>query len=303
METSEADAAFYSFAVVMLSLYIVPTALFVLYRLVKSPKQARTWGFAAHVLALAVAMALAAQCLRQLQTVDTSGVFDPYEILQISDGTGLRDIKKAYRRLSRELHPDKNLGSQRSAAARFARVAKAYEALTDPKGMENFRKYGHPDGRQALFMDFALLSTFSGASAGSSSLFVLAYFTVVLGALAYVGYSLHRRSGSRDRTQISNKTAALLVDALAEKMSVHDIVELLLATDEMTTYPNAADDRLEAQQRAQAHNKLVKKMEAARVLPGEIFSRIKKHPDHVARYDGHAWERGHVGDCLVVWLK
>lgn len=281
--TSESDAAFYSFSCVMLSLYIVPAALFTLYRVVKTPKQTRSLAFAANVLALAVALALAYQCLQQLGSVDTSGVFDPYEILGISDSASVREIKKAYRKLSRELHPDKNLASTRTAATRFARVTKAYEALTDKVGIENFRKYGHPDGRQSLLMDFAFLSAFSGASTGTSSLLVLAYFAVVFGGIAWLAYTLHAKSSRRDRTQVSAKTSALLVEALQEKMSVHDIVELLLATDEMTTYADTVEDRLQAQQRAPAHNKLLKKMEAAKALPSELFSRIKKHPDPVAR--------------------
>lgn len=282
--TTEADAAFYSFSCVMLSLYIVPAGLFTLYRVVKTPKQTRSLAFAAHVVVLAVAIALAYQCLQQLQSVDTSGVFDPYEILKISESASMREIKKAYRKLGRELHPDKNLGAQRLAASRFARVTKAYEALTDKEGIENFRKYGHPDGRQSLFMDFAFLSAFSGGSSGSSSLFVLGYFGVVFGGLAWLVYTMQKKSGSRDRTQISRATTALLVDSLQEKMSVHDIVELLLSTDEMTTYPNTEEDKIQAQQRAPAHNKLLKKMEGAKALPAEILSRIKKHPNHVARY-------------------
>lgn len=30
-------------------------------------------------------------------------------------------------------------------------ISKAYQALTDPISRENFEKYGHPDGRQAMF--------------------------------------------------------------------------------------------------------------------------------------------------------
>lgn len=291
---SESDAAFYSFSCVMLSLYIVPAALFTLYRVLKTPKLTRSLSFATNVAVLALALALFYQCLQQLQSVDTSGVFDPYEILKISDSASLREIKKAYRKLGRELHPDKNLDNPR-AAAQFTRVTKAYEALTDRVGMENFKKYGHPDGHQSSFMDFAFLSAFSGGGS-SSSLFVLGYFGIVFGGIAWLVYSLQKNSGNRDRTQISKKTTALLIDALQEKMSVHDIVELLLSTDEMTTYQGGEEDRIQAQQRAPAHNKLLKKMEGAKALPAEIFSRIKKHPNHVARCENM---RGGIASVLI----
>uniref|UniRef100_K3W4Z7 J domain-containing protein n=1 Tax=Globisporangium ultimum (strain ATCC 200006 / CBS 805.95 / DAOM BR144) TaxID=431595 RepID=K3W4Z7_GLOUD len=279
---SESDAAFYSFSCVMLSLYIAPAALFTLYRFVRTPKRTRSAAFAVHIAMLVLALALFYQCLQQLQSVDTSGVFDPYEILKISERASLREIKKAYRTLGRELHPDKNLDNPR-AAAQFTRVTKAYEALTDREGIENFKKYGHPDGRQSSFMEFAFLSAFSDSGSGSSSLFVLGYFGIVFGGIAWIVYTLHKSSGVRDRTQISKKTTALLIDALQDKMSVHDIVELLLSTDEMTTYQGGEEDKIQALQRAPAHNKLIKKMEAAKVLPSEILGRIKKHPNHVAR--------------------
>jgi hypothetical protein len=66
---------------------------------------------------------------------------------------------------------------------------------------------------------------------------------------------------------------------------VHDVVELLLSCDEMAG-PGAGildDARNQAQLRTKTHDKLAKKMEAAKALPSEVISRIRKHPDPVAR--------------------
>lgn len=288
---AEADAALYSFGCVMLALYLVPGALFALWRVARSPRAlVKSRGLALHVALLAVAAAAFWHCLQQLQASSADlGVFDPYEILGVPDSASARDIRRAFRALGRQLHPDKNLKSSRAAAAQFGRVTKAYEALTDPAAMENYRKYGHPDGRQALSMQFAFASASAfGLSGGNSGPIIVAlYFAVVIGGVAFVVYQLHKQSARRDRTQVSRRTLAAFDEALKDKMSLHDVVELLLGSDEMTDVNSSntreREERELAAQRAKAHDKVLKKMEAARVLPGDAVARIKKHPDPVAR--------------------
>ncbi|EIE19320.1 hypothetical protein COCSUDRAFT_48909 [Coccomyxa subellipsoidea C-169] len=81
--------------------------------------------------------------------------FDPFEILKIDRGATEKEVKKAYRQLSLIFHPDKN--PDPAAATYFAEsITKAYKALTDDTARENYEKYGHPDGPQALNMGVAL---------------------------------------------------------------------------------------------------------------------------------------------------
>ncbi|HEX7280408.1 MAG TPA: J domain-containing protein [Vicinamibacterales bacterium] len=56
---------------------------------------------------------------------------DFYFVLGVDRGAGAGDIKRAYKRLARRLHPDINPGD-REAAARFRQVLDAYETLMDP---------------------------------------------------------------------------------------------------------------------------------------------------------------------------
>jgi molecular chaperone DnaJ len=56
---------------------------------------------------------------------------DYYGVLGLSRGASESDIKRAYRRLARELHPDVNPSDD--AKERFVLVSRAYEALTDPE--------------------------------------------------------------------------------------------------------------------------------------------------------------------------
>ncbi|KAF9597257.1 hypothetical protein IFM89_016398 [Coptis chinensis] len=94
--------------------------------------------------------------------------FEPFSILGLEPGASDSEIKKAYRRLSIQYHPDKNPDPE--ANTYFVDfISKAYQALTDPTSRENFEKYGHPDGRQGLQMGIALpqfLLNIDGASGG-----------------------------------------------------------------------------------------------------------------------------------------
>ena len=62
-----------------------------------------------------------------------------YETLKVSPKASRNEIKSAYRRLARKLHPDKNNGSEQTAIA-FAAIAEAYEVLGNPKQRSAYDK-------------------------------------------------------------------------------------------------------------------------------------------------------------------
>ncbi len=64
-----------------------------------------------------------------------------YETLGVNRNASEQEIKKAYRRLARQHHPDVNAGDK-SAESRFKEINEAYEVLSNQKNRKNYDKYG-----------------------------------------------------------------------------------------------------------------------------------------------------------------
>jgi molecular chaperone DnaJ len=67
---------------------------------------------------------------------------DPYEVLGVGRGASDQQIKKAFRQLARELHPDVNAHDPQ-AEGKFKEAAEAYEILSDAERRATYDRYGH----------------------------------------------------------------------------------------------------------------------------------------------------------------
>ena len=98
---------------------------------------------------------------------------DYYELLGIGRDASVGDIKRAFRRLARELHPD--VSEAPDADERFREVVEAYEVLSRTETRELYDRYGHAGlrsgGFQAGHVDFGSLADLFSAFFGDDVVF------------------------------------------------------------------------------------------------------------------------------------
>jgi len=78
---------------------------------------------------------------------------DYYEVLGVSREAEAAEVKRAYRRMAMELHPDRNPGNK-DAESQFKEASEAYQILSDPERRALYDRFGHDGPRGGGFSGF-----------------------------------------------------------------------------------------------------------------------------------------------------
>ncbi len=93
---------------------------------------------------------------------------DYYEVLGVSKTATDEELKKAYRKLAKQYHPDANPDNKETAEVKFKEVNEAYEVLSDKQKRAMYDQFGHsgPNGYSNDFSGFSGFDGFSGSGFG-----------------------------------------------------------------------------------------------------------------------------------------
>lgn len=193
------------------------------------------------------AVAYLTRCIATTSSTSMHAVYDPFQILGIAASATEKEIRRRYRKLSVQFHPDKlrNVANQTKEEidAHYIELTKAYKSLTDETTRKNLELYGHPDGRQEMSLGIALPTWIVESQ---NNVWVLSAYGLILG----IGLPLLVARwwyGTRSRTKdgVLNSTALGFFSKLKKEMGAADIFQLLGQTEELTAYASelqAADE-------------------------------------------------------------
>ena len=193
------------------------------------------------------AVAYLMRCIATAASTSMHAVYDPFQILGIAASATEKEIRRRYRKLSVQFHPDKlrNVANQTKEEidAHYIELTKAYKSLTDETTRKNLELYGHPDGRQEMSLGIALPTWIVESQ---NNVWVLSAYGLILG----IGLPLLVARwwyGTRSRTKdgVLNSTALGFFSKLKKEMGAAEIFQLLGQTEELTAYASelqAADE-------------------------------------------------------------
>jgi molecular chaperone DnaJ len=93
---------------------------------------------------------------------------DYYEVLGIARGAKPSVIKRAFKKLALQYHPDRNRENRKEAEERFKEIAEAYEVLADAEKRQRYDQYGHEGLRGTGFRPFSNVEDIFGFDLFSS---------------------------------------------------------------------------------------------------------------------------------------
>ena len=214
----------------------------------------------------AVSAALAAYIA--FSQVEEAEHFDPYKALNVPVGADASVIKKAYRTLSLQYHPDKNPDPE--ATRIFTeQITPAYKTLTDDAARENYEKYGHPDGKQAPKLGVALPQWMFGKDGTGPIVLIALVAFGILGPLFLAVCAITRMNRYAGSNGVLRQTQYFFARELKPHLSAGKAARVLSVAMEYINIPYRRE-----------HDEPIKRLLAS--LKSEVDAKdpkfLKRHP-------------------------
>ena len=165
-----------------------------------------------------------------IETQNKIKIFDPYEILEISNKASGSEIKKAFKKLAVKYHPDKNLNNLQ-AKAKFMLITKAYESLTNEESKKNFELYGNPDGPGSMRFSIGLPSSFILDKKNHTKILII-FIIIVSVIIPYYFVQWVKRSKNFDENGLLNITKEYFMKQTNQESDIKHIPFLLGSSHE-----------------------------------------------------------------------
>ena len=133
---------------------------------------------------------------------------DYYEVLGVSKGASVSEIKKSYRKIALKHHPDRNPGDK-IAEEKFKEAAEAYEILSNSEKRQRYDQFGHE----------ALRSSDGGFGQGMSMEDIFSQFGDVFGS-AFGGFGRQESRGGSDLRIKLRLTLSEIANGVEKKVKV-----------------------------------------------------------------------------------
>jgi translocation protein SEC63 len=300
------NSAFYYFALTLLAIYVLPGTYFAVTeffaaifgsgevgakartslekdKAAKLKKATTGWArlnttkYLANLVGIVIAWILVIYLVNLVKNDGEVSSFDPYQILGVQQDAAVAEIKKAYRKLSLKYHPDKNIGNK-LAEEMFLKVAKAYEALTDETSKENYKKYGNPDGKQALEVSIGLPKLLLDNPKVVLVLY-LVFMVIVIPSVVAVWYSNSKQFGEKN---VLYDTYNAFYQLIQENYTIRNLPEIIAASSEFRAVNEPKQSDIEPMSKLYETMKneklmLKPKFEQPKILRGNLLLHAHMH--------------------------
>lgn len=248
---------------------------------IKEPKKASRFGFFGFChLALIMLLAYALYLTAVNISNSPQGIkaFDPYEILEVEIGATDKQIRSAFRELSKKFHPDKNPGNN-WAAGKYMTITKAYETLTNELARSNYEKYGNPDGpssaKFAIGLPAFLLNTENHVP------ILVVFFVVVIVMIPGSVLMWINTSKKIDKNGVLQENMQIYMRGINENLILKQCIILIAASYE---FHDIAVSRAESQELNKIRNKFLSEIPKKKDLPPKVLKVMLLLIAHMNRY-------------------